>query len=289
MNIEKYSFRRNSEFDSRYKFTAKELDNETNYTYFGARYYDSDISLWLSVDPLSNKYPSLSPYAYCANNPVILVDPDGREIDLSNLSDSERAAYNARIEKLSSNKLFNSYYNRLSNSETTYYIMPGSGAGGSGSYDPQTNIIHAIDNLEVLAQELFHAYQEDLGVYNSNDRSVREAEGDLVSSNIALSLGGLANANPWDQGIGFIYVDEFINFNESVLTSAFDIDFNKAVDARINFYKTRQRDEGAVAPKGYIQKNSGVGALALKKLIREVNADQNMVGPRLSNGDFYTN
>jgi RHS repeat-associated protein len=57
------------------------LDNETNYTYFGARYYDSDVSIWLSIDPLSDKYPSLSPFAYCANNPVILVDPDGREID----------------------------------------------------------------------------------------------------------------------------------------------------------------------------------------------------------------
>jgi RHS repeat-associated protein len=70
----------NSSFDSRYKFTAKELDNETNYTYFGARYYDSDLSSWLSVDPMSDKYPSLSPYAYCAGNPVILVDVDGRDI-----------------------------------------------------------------------------------------------------------------------------------------------------------------------------------------------------------------
>jgi len=71
---------RNDGFDSRYKFTAKELDNETNYTYFGARYYDSDVSIWLSVDPMAGKYPALSPYAYCANNPIILVDPDGREI-----------------------------------------------------------------------------------------------------------------------------------------------------------------------------------------------------------------
>jgi len=71
---------RNSSFDSRYKFSAKELDNETGYSYFGARYYDSDLSSWLSVDPLSNKYPSLSPYAYCANNPIILIDTDGRKI-----------------------------------------------------------------------------------------------------------------------------------------------------------------------------------------------------------------
>ena len=33
----------------------------------------------MSVDPMSDKYPSLSPYAYCGNNPVMLVDPDGRD------------------------------------------------------------------------------------------------------------------------------------------------------------------------------------------------------------------
>ncbi len=64
------------------------IDNETNYTYFGARYYDSDLSSWLSVDPLASKYPSLSPYNYCANNPVILVDPDGRDYELAINHDS---------------------------------------------------------------------------------------------------------------------------------------------------------------------------------------------------------
>ncbi|MGB4128581.1 MAG: RHS repeat-associated core domain-containing protein, partial [Bacteroidales bacterium] len=71
------SQRNSDEFDSRYKFTAKELDNETSYTYFGARYYDSELSVWLSVDPMSDKYPSLSPYCYTADNPVVLVDPRG--------------------------------------------------------------------------------------------------------------------------------------------------------------------------------------------------------------------
>ena len=36
---------------------------------------------WLSVDPMSDKYPSISPYAYCACNSAKLVDPDGREVD----------------------------------------------------------------------------------------------------------------------------------------------------------------------------------------------------------------
>ena len=62
-------------------FTGKERDSETGFSYFGARYYDSDILTgWLSVDPMADKYPSISPYAYCAWNPVKLVDPDGEDI-----------------------------------------------------------------------------------------------------------------------------------------------------------------------------------------------------------------
>ena len=63
-----------------YTFSAKEKDSETGLSYFGSRYYSSDLSIWLSVDPMSDKYPSLSPYAYCADNPVKLTDPDGRWI-----------------------------------------------------------------------------------------------------------------------------------------------------------------------------------------------------------------
>ena len=62
-----------------YTFSAKEKDAETGLSYFGSRYYSSDLSLWLSVDPMSDKYPSLSPYVYCADNPVKLVDPNGEE------------------------------------------------------------------------------------------------------------------------------------------------------------------------------------------------------------------
>ena len=61
--------------------TGKERDSEIGLSYFGARYYDSDILTgWLSVDPMADKYPSLSPYAYCGWNPVRLVDPDGEDI-----------------------------------------------------------------------------------------------------------------------------------------------------------------------------------------------------------------
>ena len=68
-------------YSERFRFTGKERDEETGYGYFGARYMDHELTtMWLSVDPMADKYPSISPYAYCAWNPVKLVDPDGRDI-----------------------------------------------------------------------------------------------------------------------------------------------------------------------------------------------------------------
>ena len=62
-------------------FTGKERDEETGYGYFGARYMDYELmTMWLSVDPMADKYPGISPYAYCAWNPIKLVDPDGRDV-----------------------------------------------------------------------------------------------------------------------------------------------------------------------------------------------------------------
>ena len=61
-------------------FTGKEKDEETGYGYFGARYMDHELmTMWLSVDPMADKYPSISPYAYCAWNPIKLIDPDGND------------------------------------------------------------------------------------------------------------------------------------------------------------------------------------------------------------------
>jgi RHS repeat-associated protein len=77
---ERYVDQRISGYSERFTFTGKERDEETGYGYFGARYMDHELmTMWLSVDPMSDKYPSISPYAYCAWNPVKLVDPDGKD------------------------------------------------------------------------------------------------------------------------------------------------------------------------------------------------------------------
>ena len=65
-----------------YKYNAKELDqmHGLNLYDYSARLMDPALGRFHMVDPLAYKYYSISPYAYCLNNPVRFVDPDGRKI-----------------------------------------------------------------------------------------------------------------------------------------------------------------------------------------------------------------
>jgi len=61
------------------KFTGKERDTESNWDYFGARYYDARVGRWGQMDPYYNKYQSFTPYIYSFNNPIKYIDPDGKD------------------------------------------------------------------------------------------------------------------------------------------------------------------------------------------------------------------
>ena len=74
----KYDIQGSNGYSERFTSTGKERDEETGFGYFGARYIDHELmTMWLSVDPLADKYPSISPYVYCAWNPLKFVDPGG--------------------------------------------------------------------------------------------------------------------------------------------------------------------------------------------------------------------
>ncbi len=71
---------RNNKWNTPFLFNAKELDEETGLYYYGARYYDPRTSIWISTDPLQEKYPNISTYAYTFQNPVKFIDPDGMQV-----------------------------------------------------------------------------------------------------------------------------------------------------------------------------------------------------------------
>jgi len=63
----------------RYGFNGKENDKETGEQDYGMRIYDPRIAKFLSIDPLSKKYPELSPYQFASNTPIQAIDLDGLE------------------------------------------------------------------------------------------------------------------------------------------------------------------------------------------------------------------
>ena len=71
---------------NRYRYNGKEEQATfgTPYYDYGARQYSSASGRWLAVDPLAEKYYGISPYAFCNNNPVNFVDPDGEFPFLAN-------------------------------------------------------------------------------------------------------------------------------------------------------------------------------------------------------------
>ena len=166
---------------NRSDFTGKEKDVETGYGYFGARYMDHELmTMWLSVDPMVDKYPSISPYAYCAWNPVKLVDPDGKKFTVwiedgegntyeykPNMAPTGDAAAQQQIQTL--NKMYLASLGQemldvLIESSNDYYITNEStrtpGTSGTVKYGNGAKCKMGGNNTILgISHELFHAFQ----------------------------------------------------------------------------------------------------------------------------------
>lgn len=259
---------------------------------FGARMYDARVGRFITVDPATAQYTSLSPYHFVANSPIMLVEIDGRVFDLSHLSAAERTKYDAVIKTLSSSKLFAYYYKQLESSTNVYTIKTGQvGKEGGGSYDSRTGTVRFIDmGAYTVAQELFHAYQDEGGFYPNPDwrysRSHIETEGDVMTQYVTLEAGALTPAfGDWS--------NEIMSFDPTAdfVTSAnYKNLFNKATDMRIDYYKKQAAEAGRNDAPGYTLPNSNEAPLAIIKVVKEAAATEDKLqGPRLPNGDYYEN
>ncbi|MBQ8020853.1 MAG: hypothetical protein IJ263_10700, partial [Paludibacteraceae bacterium] len=133
---------RNNSFSTNYLFNAKELDNETGLYYYGARYLDPTGAMWLSVDPLFEKYAGMSPYNYCAGNPVKLVDPDGRDVEALNQESSQNMEYGMYV-----------YKKPLRDKEGAFYKR-----GFDGKVDMRRK--YSLDNCPSFMKKLGDSFEE---------------------------------------------------------------------------------------------------------------------------------
>ena len=171
-----------------YKYSGKELDTfgDLNWYDFGARHYDPVLMRWTTTDPLAEKYYGVSPYAFCDNDPVNFVDPDGERLYFAkDVSDKFKKQFAETI-KFMNSKGTSGDIARLHSSETVYYIGEASRGKEHWNHfnlhtrtilwDPNT-IYESPENMFVspattLAHEVSHALRYDTAM-NSDDPDVK--------------------------------------------------------------------------------------------------------------------
>ena len=186
--------------DSTFRFNGKEWDEETGNFYYGARYYDPRISVWLSVDPWRNKYPDLSPYNFVAGNPLRMIDPTGKgPDDIINGGTLKEATKTAKKPPLASILYYRSkyrlqgFFKKLSNFFDEYdfkrkgstTVDIGIGAGLKTKYFG--------GSINIISAQLFK------GSFDSSREQNWQVDdhifdGDInVTNGVSLSLGGEGN------------------------------------------------------------------------------------------------
>lgn len=140
-------------FQSPWKFNGKELDAETGLYYYGARYYYPRLSNWLSIDPMAEKYFSISSYAYCLNNPVYFIDPDGRKVKPG--GDSELTMIQNTLPKEARD------YVRLDNNGFIDRTLLNSYSGESLNFNNLKTMVNSDRVVEVLLDDKFTFMGQD--------------------------------------------------------------------------------------------------------------------------------
>ncbi len=167
---------------NRRKFGGKELatDLGLNLHDFTARWQNPALGRFTTPDPLLEKYRDISPYLFCAGDPINHIDPTGMIIDTSGLSSEELKIWDEKIKEFCNNSpiLFNTLYQWLEKPTIIIYVKFGEtstiskDSNAPAEFNSENNTITIASNkgsteidLETISEEMFHAYQNNTDIY----------------------------------------------------------------------------------------------------------------------------
>ncbi len=134
----------------------EQRDEETGYGYFGARYMDHELlTSFISVDRYASKYPSISPYAYCAWNPIKLIDPSGDTCKPASDAETKYIMQLLDPENKNYSKAFSDVYQDLDNAEYIYVFESWSGdESADGRFTPSSEkILAGLSGTKIYSPE----------------------------------------------------------------------------------------------------------------------------------------
>ena len=174
---------RNNTWNTPYLFNAKEFDEETGMYYYGARYYEPRLSLWMSVDPLQEKYPNISTYCYAANNPIKFIDSDGRKLLFaSGTTEAFKQKFRAAIMYLHEHNA-DGIIAQIDKSSTIIYITERVGEASAFSKtkktiycDPNMGVLTSSDKKMSPAAVLNHEADHTLQYLKNPDKFAQDSK-----------------------------------------------------------------------------------------------------------------
>jgi len=188
-------------YKERYTFTGKERDEETGYGYFGARYMDHELmTSWLSVDPMSDKYPNISPYNYCMWNPIRLVDPNGMDTVISfNQNEPKEETFKAYY-----GKNYEKYYKEAQ----TKYKKNIRLTRHARQYDNSSDIIHVFahgldDAFGNYTGKMLWGNNESVDPYELRSILAGTQGSQVYQYNLEKKLGSVIMLHSCSSGLGF--------------------------------------------------------------------------------------
>ena len=169
---------------------------------YGARQYDPVLCRWDRMDPLCEKYYGVSPYMYCAGNPVNAIDLHGDTIKWTQGNETNRQ-YVELNNLRNQSTVFSTLYNYLDNQpytitlnvdnkdvQSSFKDYSGSASDTAGGYTQGNKIVFG-DNASITtySEELFHAFQNTCYRDNPRDNWEKDAEAKLFNNVVLYEVG----------------------------------------------------------------------------------------------------